>query len=77
MTRLVTTSPEEDFVRSARTGGAYRGAAARWRSLLDRAARRGAPGDKAYDGRFSEERLANENLTRVQRYGEQDTGRVR
>jgi MinD-like ATPase involved in chromosome partitioning or flagellar assembly len=37
----------------------------RWRSLLDRALLgRGAPGDEDYDGRFSEERLAETRTTR-------------
>jgi MinD-like ATPase involved in chromosome partitioning or flagellar assembly len=37
----------------------------RWRSLLDRALLgRGAPGDEDYDGRFSEDRLAEARTTR-------------
>jgi MinD-like ATPase involved in chromosome partitioning or flagellar assembly len=41
----------------------------RWRSLLDRALLgRGGPGDEEYDGRFSEERMAEARTTRG--YGE-------
>jgi MinD-like ATPase involved in chromosome partitioning or flagellar assembly len=48
----------------------------RWRSLLDRALLgRGAPGDEDYDGRFTEERLAEARTARgYSGYGESGSG---
>ena len=47
----------------------------RWRSLLDRALLgRGGPGDDDYDGRFSEDRLAQARTARYADEGYRDNG---
>jgi MinD-like ATPase involved in chromosome partitioning or flagellar assembly len=64
---VATSSSEEELsVERTETGwGRTAEPPPRWRSLLDRALLgRGAPGDDDYDGRFSEERLAQARTTR-------------